>query len=148
MGARDAATSATPSLPFELDAYDGLALETALGIELQDLFELACELESTELGSTGLFRGPVTHCAVMRHAVQEHAARIVVLVALKAPSKLHPQGLDQLMSDAWQLALYREPRNLDDLAQLGAQAVLSEHLDQLLTDEIVRVVLNYRTGRA
>jgi len=52
------------------------------------------------------------------------------------------------MSDAWQLALYLEPSNLDDLAQLGAQAVLSEHLDQLLTDEIVRVVLTYRTSRA
>jgi hypothetical protein len=148
MGARDATTSEAPSPPFDLDAYDGLALETALGIELQDLFELARELEAEEPGSTGLFRGPATHCAVMRQAVQEHAARIVVLVALKAPRKLHPQGLDQLMSDAWLLALYLEPSNLDDLAQLGAQAVLSEHLDQLLTDEIVRVVLNYRTNRA
>jgi hypothetical protein len=148
MGARDATTSAPPSLPFDLDAYDGLALETVLGIELQDLFELAWELEAEEPGSTGLFKGPATHSTVLRQAVLQHAARIVVLVELKEPRKLDPQGLDQLMSDAWLLALYLEPRNLDDLAQLGAQAVLSEHLYQLLTDEIVRVVLNYRTSRA
>jgi hypothetical protein len=72
----------------------------------------------------------------------------VVLVALKAPGKLNPQGLDQLMGDAWVTPAVLEPRNLDDLSQLGAQAMLSEHLDQLPTNEIVRVVLNYRTGRA